>query len=96
MPGMLRKVVTIVAVGVISVVAATMLSPTNPTGSPYASALSGLVDRAQAATGCENKTCFIAPDGNQSKCVDNLGTSCTIQSVHGRGHGRICVTNTCF
>ena len=87
--------IVLAAIVALAPVAAALLSTVPAAGSPYVSALSNLVAPAIAATSCENKHCYIAPDGNQSKCVDNAMTRCVIQSVHGRGHGRICVNYDC-
>ena len=74
-----------------------LVAPVSPVSSPYASALSSaLVTTAQAATACEDKKCEINSAGSQSKCVASAGTLCQVESVHGRGHGRICQTLTCI
>ena len=93
----MRNHVRIVFVAIVALtpVAAAFLSTPPVAGGPYVSALSSFVAPAMAATTCENKHCYIAPDGNQSKCVTNPLTRCVIQSVSGRGHGRICVNYDC-
>ncbi len=92
---LVRKVFVLAALIAVASLVPALLSLPSPAGTPYVSALSTVVVPAMAATTCENKHCYIAPDGNQSKCVDNALTRCVITSVHGRGHGRICTTYDC-
>ena len=94
----MRVVKVTLTFSILGVVAGLLPLPApSAVGTPYISALSDmLVATTQAATGCEDKKCEINSAGSQSKCVAAAGTSCQVDSVHGRGHGRICQTLTCF
>ena len=92
-----KKAMVVMVVVAGGVLVPALLAPAPSMTTPYVSALSDLVvSTTQAATGCEGKKCEINSAGSQSKCVASAGTSCQVQSVHGRGHGRICQTLTCF